>query len=355
MEQIFNIIPGPDESTCCILLYGAIGPYEEVSAPNVVGEIMAAEQMYKHIDVHINSVGGDVFAGIAIFNALKQAKAEVTIYIDCIAASTASFIASCGRTVKMSRYAQMMLHRPSCWVDGNAERMKECASELERIEDILCQMYSEKTGKSVEEIRATYMDGAEHWLTADEAMQLGFVDEIYDTKYDEPTPNTFTPQQRCERYTARYLNYIHSLNKGKAMFERIKKMPSFSDCTDEAAVIARITEMTAKVKGYDALEKKNKELETQLNSYEQKEKMAHDKAIDDELEAAVLSGKIGENKRANFKAMLQADYENAHAILEGLPAKKLVNTQPGLSPEPKSAQDMVEDEARKVKELQKNK
>ena len=110
MERIFNIIPGPQEDTCCILLYGEIGDYGDVGAEDVVRQIAAAERTYRKIDVRINSVGGDVAAGIAIFNFLRQSAADITIYIDCIAASTASFIAGCGKRVKMSRYGQIMIH-----------------------------------------------------------------------------------------------------------------------------------------------------------------------------------------------------------------------------------------------------
>ena len=90
MANIFNIIPGPQEDTCCILLYGEIGNYADVRAQDVVAQLMEAERTYRKIDVRINSVGGDVHTGIAIFNALHQSQADITIYIDCIAASTAS-------------------------------------------------------------------------------------------------------------------------------------------------------------------------------------------------------------------------------------------------------------------------
>lgn len=352
MEQIFNVIPGPDKDTCCILLYGAIGPWEEVTAPNIVSDILSAERTYKKIDVRINSVGGDVFAGIAIFNALRQTKAEVTIYIDCIAASTASFIAACGRTVKMSKYAQLMLHRPSSWADGDAETMKQRAAELEKVEEMLCQIYSERTGKGIDEIRATYMDGTDHWLSADEAMELGFIDEIYDIpEEEEPISNAYTPQQRCEQYTARYLDSVKSsLNIEQKMLEKIKKLPSFSDCADETAVMERIIALNDKVKEYDALVVRNMALETALNDYKEKEKQAHEKAIDDEIEAAVLSGKIGDDKRTNFKAMLVADYANAHAILESLPVKKRVSAiiTPIDSGSTKTVNDMVDEKVAEV-------
>ena len=246
MERIFNIIPGPQEDTCCILLYGEIGDYGDVGAEDVVRQIAAAERTYRKIDVRINSVGGDVAAGIAIFNFLRQSAADITIYIDCIAASTASFIAGCGKRVKMSRYGQIMIHQPMSDVFGNAAKLKDCVAHLEQIENTLCEIYAARTGKSVEEIRATYMDGRDHWLTAEEALAEGFIDEIFD---DDRTAvsASLTPRERCERYTALYIEHV-SLKNQEQMINKLRSMPAFSDCADEAAVMSRITEVVNKAR-----------------------------------------------------------------------------------------------------------
>ena len=213
MERIFNIIPGPQEDTCCILLYGEIGDYADVGAEDIVRQLVAAERTYRKIDVRINSVGGDVAAGIAIFNFLRQSAADITIYIDCIAASTASFIAGCGKKVKMSRYGQIMIHQPMSDVFGNAAKLKDCVAHLEQVEDTLCEIYAARTGKSVEEIRTTYMDGRDHWLTAEEALAEGFVDEIFDDDAVAVSAS-LTPRERCERYTALYIEHV-SLKKSR--------------------------------------------------------------------------------------------------------------------------------------------
>ncbi len=73
MNRFFNMIPGED--ACCILLYGDIGEYSDVTAAAIVRELMEAEASGKRIDVRINSNGGDVYTGIAIFNALRGSKA----------------------------------------------------------------------------------------------------------------------------------------------------------------------------------------------------------------------------------------------------------------------------------------
>lgn len=326
MNPIFNIIPGPQADTCCILLYGEIGSgdWAEVRGQDIVEQLIAAERTYRQIDVRINSVGGDVHTGIAIFNALHQSQADITIYIDCIAASTASFIIGCGKPVKMSRYAQIMIHRPKSDVFGDAEKLKTCVAELERIEETMCRIYSERTGIPAEEIRATYMDGADHWLTAEEALALGFVDEIYDDPHAFAITGSLTPQQRCEQYTARYLASIEvSLNTEKQMIEKIKAMPTFSDCTDEAAIMARITEIEGKAKAHDAAVKERDTYKAKVEQYEQQAREAADAAIADEVQAAIGDGRIGEDQRERYIALLHTDKaEDARAILASLKPKR---------------------------------
>lgn len=88
-KKFFNIIPSEGESAC-LLLYGPVGEDQKVSPAQVVTELMELQRVYRKIDIRINSVGGEVFAGIAIFNALTASKADITIYIDGIAASIAA-------------------------------------------------------------------------------------------------------------------------------------------------------------------------------------------------------------------------------------------------------------------------
>ena len=116
-KRYFNMIPSPD--TACILLYGEIGGFDGVNDKDIVCELYEYASMYKGIDVRINSPGGSVYAGMAIFNALRASDADITIYVDGIAASMASVIALCGKPVYMSQYARLMLHNPYGGCYGN--------------------------------------------------------------------------------------------------------------------------------------------------------------------------------------------------------------------------------------------
>lgn len=347
-KNVFNIIANPDGKSCTILLYGEIGDYADVTASDILSQIMDAEAKYGRFDIRINSVGGQVSTGIAIFNALKASKAEITIYIDCLAASTASFIACCGRTVKMSRYARLLIHKPTGYVGGNADEIKSYMQELQRIEDTICDIYAQRTKKTVDEIKASYMDGQDHWLTADDAVRLGFVDEVYDdlpARFEESLP----AQQRCEQFTALYAESFNP-KINITMFDRIKKMKQFSDCADEAAIMNRLESICKKAEAHDALKAENDTMKVKLDNYEKKEKEATDAAIDAEVNAAVLDGRIDETMREKYVKMLHStEAESAREILASLKPKRRAAQVINQAGEMKTAQDIVAEEEAKVR------
>ena len=110
-SRFFNVIPG--DGSAALLLYGDIGDGYKVESGRIVSELLALQAQYKKIDVRINSRGGDVVSGMAIYNALRQSKSDITIYIDGVAASIAAIIALCGKPLYMSPYAKLMLHSVS--------------------------------------------------------------------------------------------------------------------------------------------------------------------------------------------------------------------------------------------------
>jgi ATP-dependent Clp endopeptidase proteolytic subunit ClpP len=130
----------------------------------------------KQIDLHINSPGGAVFDGVAIYNLLKQHAANVTTYIDGLAASIASVIALAGDRVVMAENALFMIHNPSGLVMGTADDMRKTADVLDKVRSTMSGVYSGKTGKAEDEINGLL--DAETWFTAAEAMAAGFVDEV---------------------------------------------------------------------------------------------------------------------------------------------------------------------------------
>ena len=160
-----------------ILIYGEIGRDfwgEGIAAEDLVKDL--AELDVATLDVRINSVGGQVFEGLAIFNALNRHPAKVTTYIDGMAASIASIVALAGDTVRIAENAFVMIHNAHGIEVGNASDMRKMADILEKLDGSLVEMYVAKTGKS-EKVISAMMD-EETWWNAAEALEVGFVDEV---------------------------------------------------------------------------------------------------------------------------------------------------------------------------------
>lgn len=143
-RQFFNIIPEEDRAT--ILLYGDIGEGDKVESGRIVSELLSLQSRYRRIDVRINSRGGDVFSGMAIYNTLRRSKSEIAIYVDGLAASIAAIIALCGKPLHMSPYAKLMLHSVSGGTWGNASVLRQTADQMERLQKDLAEMIAGRCG-----------------------------------------------------------------------------------------------------------------------------------------------------------------------------------------------------------------
>lgn len=128
------------------------------------------------INLSINSGGGSVFDGIAIYNMLKSHKATVNVYVEGLAASIASVIAMAGDTITMRSGSMMMVHMPWTLSQGNAEEMRKTADTLEKTGDSIVDIYSERTGIPSDDIRNIMND--ETWLSAEEAVEQGWATKL---------------------------------------------------------------------------------------------------------------------------------------------------------------------------------
>jgi len=144
---------------------------------------MLRDELKEHqgdLTVSLNSGGGDVFAGVAMYNALRGHDGKVTIRVDGLAASIASIIAMAGDKIVMSPGSMMMIHKPWTLAIGDANEMEKVGEVLNSIEKSMLPIYTARTGKSEEEIKELL--NAETWMTADEAVEMGFADEVIEAK-----------------------------------------------------------------------------------------------------------------------------------------------------------------------------
>jgi ATP-dependent Clp endopeptidase proteolytic subunit ClpP len=157
-----------------IVIYDEVGAFG-IPAKAFLDELKALGPVAE-LTIRINSPGGSVFDGVAIYNALKRHDARVTVSIDGIAASIASMIAMAGDEIVMPENAMLMLHDPSALVIGTAADMRDMADALDKMKAGMIAAYRDKSGRSDAEIEALMQ--AETWLSAEEAVALGLADRV---------------------------------------------------------------------------------------------------------------------------------------------------------------------------------
>lgn len=143
-------------------------------------EVLDAHPDVRVINLSINSMGGSVFEGNAIYSLLKRHPAYVHVTIDGFACSMASSIAMAGDKVTMSCNSLMMIHNPWTYACGNAEELRKVAADLDVMGDAFRRTYLAKAGDKLTEEKLVEMLNAETYLTAKEAMEFGLCDEIED-------------------------------------------------------------------------------------------------------------------------------------------------------------------------------
>lgn len=136
------------------------------------------------IRIYINSYGGSVFEGTAIYNQLKRHPAHKTVYVDGFACSIASVIAMAGDEVVMPRNTMMMIHNMWSCVCGNAAELRKAADDLDIINDAGRQAYLAKAGDKLTEEKLAEMMDAETWLTAAQCVEYGLADRLADQDAD---------------------------------------------------------------------------------------------------------------------------------------------------------------------------
>lgn len=148
-----------------------------------------------NIDIFINSNGGSVFEGTAIYNQLKRHKAYKTVYIDGFACSIASVIAMCGDKVVMPKNAMMMIHNAWMGVVGNANELRKAAEDLDQINKGNRQAYLQKVGDKLDETKLIELLDKESYLTAEECLAYGLADEYAEKEADISKMETMLQKQ----------------------------------------------------------------------------------------------------------------------------------------------------------------
>lgn len=179
--------------------------YPEDKAPKDVQDFLDQLDGVTKINVHINSGGGSVFGGIAIYNILKRHNAEITVYVEGIAASIASVIAMAGDRIIIPANAQMMIHKPSSITWGNADDMRKEANILDGCQKVILNTYMQHTKEGVTPEQINALIDAETWKNGEEWQ------EFFDIEVTEKS----NAAACASDYFDRYSNLPEKLKEGR--------------------------------------------------------------------------------------------------------------------------------------------
>lgn len=204
----YDIKAQADDKSAEIMIYADIGDNffgDSVDAKTFAEDLNRLPDSVETINLRINSPGGSVFDGMAIYNSLLKHSARIEVSIDGMAFSIASVIAMAGDTISIAEGAMIMIHNPSSIVWGDSEEMRKVADMMDKAKEGLVKAYQRHVTDSEKAI-SVLMD-AETWFTAEEAVEAGFATEIFEAvkiaahyKGDGVKPYNYKNQPKAEGF-----------------------------------------------------------------------------------------------------------------------------------------------------------
>lgn len=264
-----------DDGTGTILLYNQIGDSIDANGNytyGISGELFAYEMQYlqtqcSKINVRINSIGGSVLDGYSIISSILNATIPVDTYIDGLAASISGVIAVAGKKCYMMDYGTLMMHNPS---GGNDKAVTALVKET------LVMILSNRTAKTPEEIDT--MMNAETWLSSNEALSMGLVDEIVSS-------GKKLKMQKTDSLYNMALVYNKLINPKTQQMEKVTNFLKLKNEASEDEIVSAIEQKDTEMASKDA---EIASLNERIAKYEEAEKAAKDAAIQDMKNKATL-------------------------------------------------------------------
>jgi ATP-dependent protease ClpP protease subunit len=308
-------------------LKGRIGM--DCSGYEICEDLLEASLLDNQIRLIIDSPGGDCFEALSIYNTIKGLQAKgvsIIAQVDVLAASAASFIACACDRVEMKSYALMMLHNAGMYVRSASDQ-----DLLDKINQIMQEIYATRTKKSVKEIAKMLQNDL--WLTADEAVAMGLVDEKL---VEESTSAEIVAKLEqihkinidkndFAKVTALY---VHKKETTVNMFENIQAVLEIASA-DEKSITSKIVELleqkkqaTASIESKDLeiAELKSNEIKLQetIKAFEDQAKAEVERRANELIDEAVKSLKISASVKDVYVKFATADFEGTKKILSAM-------------------------------------
>lgn len=317
MKDKTKLINKVDSTTAEIYMYGVIGSGLDIDANVVVAEIENLRKKgCRNFRFYVNSEGGEVIQGSALFNYLDRTDIEVEWVVDGVAASMmAMLISNPKHKVKAAKYASFMYHRVQGSCYGNSDEVRNLASMIDTFEKSLVDMMASRMKVDAESVKKEFFtDGLDHWMNAEEAMRRGLVDEIITGKNITPSPKELVSSKDVFNfYNKQLINYKQNQKSMITNKAEIGKLLNIAE-----AEVSDDTVMTA-VKN---VLKSNSELQNQLKTVKDENASLKNQIgelnnakVKSLIDKAIADKKFGEDERESYTRLANTDFELAEKMI----------------------------------------
>jgi ATP-dependent protease ClpP protease subunit len=304
--ELRNVISkSEDKSKAVMTLYGGIG--SRVDGHYFAKELDYLSDNYDEIVIRINSEGGSVFEGLSIVGAINNSQAHITAVIEGVAASMAGVVPMFADKVVMNDYARIMVHNPS--YGGRKTVNKKEAKALDSLRTMLVSILSKR---GMEEAQMAGLMDKETWLTAEEAKDLGLVDEIISTGKKTEVDNMLVDIAACNINSETFSKLL--INKNENKMKVIAELFNKSEI-DEAGVVAEVQSLQSK---NETLEAEKTALEAKVQEYEKEKEDATKKEAETIVDNAIKAGFYKEDQKQSLLETAESNLEAFKTLVGGL-------------------------------------
>lgn len=341
-------------NSIAVYIYGVIRNDSDVNVNHIVKELeKLSKKQFKAITLYVNSDGGEVGAGIALFNWLNRSGLKVEWVVDGVAASMAAIIMSNPKhSVKMHKYAKLMYHRVRGDVYGTSEELRASAEMIDTFENSIIEMLAERLRDTHDNVKAKFFNATDKWISAREALALGLCNEILESSNNIKEINGEVSAHEAFNY---YKNQITN-QKTKKMFKDKKSFAVAlnlleSDLDDEAVVLKKVQDVIAENR---VLKKERDEARRAKDDAESKVKAFNESRVKNLIDRAVSDKKIDESERDTYKQLAEQDFDLCERVLskQQAPARVANQLDPSGNQIPESQKAWTFDDYHKNNKLE---
>jgi ATP-dependent Clp endopeptidase proteolytic subunit ClpP len=309
--------------TVDIYMYGTISEWADFRGTRLAELLNQYESKYKKLNIYLNTNGGSVVEGIAIFNILSRSKMEISIYVDGVAASMGFVLLQIpGAKRYMARFTRIMAHEVSGFAHGSIDDMRNTADQMEAFQNSLATIIGERTGKTQDEVTSWLFNSKDHWFDPDEALENKLIDKIVEGKASKDPKDLNNITDIISYYDEQITNFKNQNNDTMELVNIINHlgMPAGSDIK---AVEAKVE---ATMKLVTTLQGEKKELEEKIEGFENDAEETKKTRVKDLVDNAITAKKITEDQRETYTTLANANYDSTKAALDAIATPQNLNS-----------------------------